>query len=375
MLIGLSVRDIVLIEKLDLAVEPGLTALTGETGAGKSILLDALGLAAGGKADRALVRSGADRGVVAAEFRAAKRHPVWNALAENGLSSADGASDGYVILRREQRADGATRAFVNDEPVSVGLLRRIGDSLIETHGQNDGHGFLRTEAHRAMLDAFASASALKEETAVAAARLGAAEEALAAWRARQADSAQEAAYLSEIVKDLSALAPEEGEEARLAAERAALMSVERIAGDVSDAADALAADSGVEARLAGALKRLEAALGKLEGDAADGGGPLGAALGAGVASLDRALLEAQEAREALERLAAAVDADPAALETTEARLFALRAAARKYATSADRLPALRAEAAEKLAGLEDAATGEATLLAETKAAARAYDEA
>ncbi|MEM8987988.1 MAG: DNA repair protein RecN [Pseudomonadota bacterium] len=367
MLIALSVRDIVLIKNLTLSLEEGLTALTGETGAGKSILLDALGLALGARADKGLVRAGEAQGAASATFSIAPAHAVWDLLVENGLT-AD-RDEGHMILRRVQRADGRALAFINDEPVSVGLLRRAGALLVETHGQNEGQGFLQPAAHRALLDAYAGAGAELAAVREAFEVLERAEADLEAHRAAVSDGAQEAAYLGALVEELERLAPDEGEEAALAGRRALLMASEKIVGDLRDAAAGLAGDTGVEDRLAAAARRLEAAVGKL-GDGGDSA-PAQKIAAAG-AALEKALIEAAEARSAVDAALAAVDLDPEELEAAEERLFALRAAARKYNTPADRLPALQARAAAQLAAVEEGTARTEALEAACAAARTAY---
>lgn len=353
MLSALSIRDIVLIDRLDLALAPGLCALTGETGAGKSILLDALGLAIGARADPGLVGQSAEQGSVSAIFDIPADHPARAILRDNGLDA-----DGDLILRRVQAKDGRTRAFINDQPVSVGLLRQVGDELVEIHGQHDERGLLDASGHRALLDSFGGHEANVAElrklwVAAAEARL-----AFAAHEASLAKARAEQDYLRHVVGELDELAPEPGEETTLAEERTLMMHSEKIAADLAEAQNALSGDGGLEARLNQALRRLSRA-------AEQAGGRLDTA----IAALDRTLVEAVDARDEIERAMRALEFDPARLERAETRLFALRAASRKHNVAVDNLAALAERLREQLADIEG---GEAKLaqLAEAAAVAR-----
>ena len=340
MLGTLTIRDVVLIEKLDLEFAPGFTALTGETGAGKSILLDALGLALGLRAEARLVRSGCAQASVGAEFRLAPDHAAFALAAEHGIEAANG--DGALVLRRILGADGRSRAFVNDQPVGVGLLRRIGDTLVEIHGQFESQRLLDATSHRALLDAFAGLGPDLGQTVAA----------WHAWReaeaqARAAAEALEKAgreedYLRHAALELSRLGPRVGEDAELASARA----VQQHAGKVGEALAAAAADldagKGVDGALSSALRNLERI-------AAHAGGRLDAAR----AALARASAEAAEARAQLERAGAGIELDPKALEAAEERLFALRAAARKHGVGVDLLPEVLQRLQADLAALED----------------------
>ncbi|MCE9650847.1 MAG: DNA repair protein RecN [Parvibaculum sp.] len=349
MLAALSIRDIVLIDRLELALASGLCALTGETGAGKSILLDALGLAIGGRADAGLVGQAAEQGSVTAVFDVPLTHPARLILKDNGLDS-----EGDLILRRVQAKDGRTRAFVNDQPVSVGLLRQVGDELVEIHGQHDERGLLDASGHRALLDIFGGLEQKALEvrrlwTATAEART-----ALNEHEALLAKAKAEQDYLRHVVGELDELSPEEGEETKLAEERILMMHSEKIAADLIEAQDALAGNGGLEARLAQAMRRLARAAEQV-----------GGRLDASIAALDRTLVEAAEARDELARATRALEFDPQRLERAETRLFALRAAARKHNVTVDNLAAL----AEKFRGeLADIEGGEVKLAALTQAA-------
>lgn len=337
MLATLKVRDLVLIEDVTLDFAPGLNVLTGETGAGKSILLDALGLAAGARAGaRSSVRTGAAQGSSVAIFDLPRRHQAVLLAAENGIPG-----DGEIILRRTLAADGRTRAFINDEAVGVALLRDLGGMLVEIHGQSDDRGLFDAATHRRLLDAFGDLGAQSDATAERFAALERARGAEAEIRRAASASASEAEFLHYAVKELSQLDAGEGEEARLASERALLMNAGRIAEDVSAAVDSVAGDKGAESTLAAALKRLA----RMNEEARK------RAAGA-EANLEQAFALAEEARRELEALLAELDVDPRELEAKEERLFAIRAAARKYSVAADGLPKLLVEFRARLDAIE-----------------------
>ncbi len=348
MLTALHIENFLLIERLSLTLGEGLTALTGETGAGKSILLEALGLAAGGRPARGGVRRGADRGVVAAAFEPAADHPVWALLNENGL---DGGDD-LVILKRVQSADGKSRAFVNDQPASVALLRAVGETLIEIHGQHDGVSFLSAAAHRGLLDDFAGAAKLAGDVARRWEALRSAEAALDERRRAKDAAEREADYLRHVVKELAELDPQADEEEALAAARAEMLAAQKIAEDLA-AAEALVSEDGLEGKLSAALRRLTRASAAFPGEA----NPLGAA----IERLDRALSELMEARSAVEDAAERLGLDEGALMRAEERLFALRAAARKHAVAPPALPDFFARAKAALALIDQGAVEFAAL--------------
>ncbi len=335
MLVQLAIRDIVLIDRLDLGLGPGLNVLTGETGAGKSILLDALGLALGRRADAGLVRQGVAQGVVAATFEPEEGHPVQALLDEQGLDGSD-----HLVLRRIVQADGKSRAFVNDQPVSVALLRRIGDLLIEINGQNDEQGLLDAATHRALLDVYGGLGREVEAVRRAHAARQAAAAAAAEARAELEKARAEEEYAAHVVAELGKLNPEPGEEARLAAERLTLQAGEKIAQGLADAVAALEEQGGVESRLRAALRTIERVAERAAGK-----------LDAARDALDRALVEAGEAGAALDRAQRELDADPSRLERIEERLFALRAAGRKHHCTPDDLAALRDRYAARLAAV------------------------
>jgi len=359
MLTALSIRDVVLIGRLDLGFRSGLCVLTGETGAGKSILLDALGLALGVRAEARLVRHGADQASVTAAFEPAPEHPVHGVIEEHGLSSADGT----LVLRRVLGADGRSRAFINDQPVSVQMLRQAGDTLVEVHGQFESQRLLDVASHRGLLDAYGGLA--KQVSATAAA--------FAAWRhagdaRRLAEEEMQRArrdedYLRHSLDELEAIDPQPGEETALAERRALMMHSEKLIAAMNAAAGELRDDRG-------AVHRLQAALRHLERVADKAGGRLAGAIQA----LGRAGAEAAEAEAQLDAAGADLDADPKALEDAEARLFALRGLARKHGVAVDGLAALAADLDSKLKALDDGSTRLAQL-AEAEARAReAYGE-
>jgi DNA repair protein RecN (Recombination protein N) len=328
MLTALTVRDIVLIESSALEFAPGLNVLTGETGAGKSILLDALGLAAGGRAGaRAGVRPGAAQGSATAVFDPDKKHPARILLRDNAI-----AADGEIILRRAISADGRTRAFVNDEPVGVGLLRDLGASLVEVHGQADDRGLFDNATHRRLLDAFGRHESLADHVAALYAELESARMAAEHIRKTAAAAAADAEYVRHATDELSNLAPEEGEEAALAAARALLMNASKIAEDISAATEALSGEGGAESGLATALKRLSRTNEEARKAAASA-----------EAALEQAFALTEEARRDLDSLLTRLELDPRELEKKEERLYALRDVARKYNVAPDALPKLLLE--------------------------------
>jgi len=346
MLTALSVRDIVLIDALDLDLKAGLSALTGETGAGKSILLAALGLACGDRAERAQVRAGAGQASASAAFEPGEGHPVWAILEEAGLPAERGEA---VLLRRTVSADGRSKAYVNDQPASVGLLRRLGDVLVEIHGQHDGRGLLDPKSHRGLLDAFARNAAERDLCRSAYEAMSDARRDVDTLREAQLRAGEDEAFLRHAVEELEALAPEPGEEAALADERRFLQQAERALEDIDAASALVAGGEGLETRLNTALRGLErvgALLG--EGETGEAAAAARAALERATGAMDRALIEFAEAGDALRDAAAAFDAEPGRLEAVEERLFALRAAARKHNTSADELSALRDRLAAEL---------------------------
>jgi DNA repair protein RecN (Recombination protein N) len=324
MLARLSIRDIVLIERLDIEFSRGLAVLTGETGAGKSILLDAFALALGGRGDASLVRHGAEQGQVTAVFEVPKGHPASTILADNGLEDT-----GEMILRRVQFADGRTRAFINDQAVSVQTQKAVGAALVEIHGQHDERALVDASTHRRLLDAVAGL----EKDVVALERLFEARRAAAAaldeHRASMERAAREADYLRHASEELKVLAPKDGEETQLAERRTTMMQGERIAADLREAQDAVGGDHSPVASLSAAVRRLERR-------AASSPHLVEPA----VKAIDAAINALVEAEQHLSAALAAANFDPLELERIEERLFALRAASRKYSTPVDALAAL-----------------------------------
>jgi len=336
MLSTLSIRNIVLIEQLDLEFSGGLCVFSGETGAGKSILLDSLNLALGGRGDGGLVRKGAGQGAVSAVFDIAPSHPVHALLEQNSIEGQD-----VIILRRVQYADGRTRAFVNDMPVNAGFLRRIGGELAEIHGQQDTSRLGDAGLHRDMLDAFGGLGDLARRTAAAFAVWREARGKLQALQEDIEKAARDADYLRHSHDELMQLDPREGEEETLAARRQMMMNAEKIAAGLVEASTVLDGDSGWERRITGAMRALERC---------PGGDEL---LAEPFAALERALNEAEEARNVLDEALQATQYDRAELEQTEERLFALRAAARKHNLRVDALPDLMTRMAAQLEGLDN----------------------
>jgi DNA repair protein RecN (Recombination protein N) len=365
MLTSLSIRDVVLIERLDLSFGPGLTTLTGETGAGKSILLDSLGLALGARADAGLIRSGAEQAVVAAAFSVAPAHPALGLLNEHGLASGPD-----IFLRRIVNRDGRSRALVNDQPVSVSFLRTLSALLIEVQGQHEQVGLADPANHMTLLDAFGVPAEARAATAAAhktwrdvAAKLKAAEQKIE-------DAAREEDFLRHAVDELSRLNPRPDEEETLATERQRLQSGERRAEAI---AAALAELTPKDRRASGPAAHLRAAARALAKLATPGEETHPAA--DAMAAIERAEEALAEADDLLQRLAAEAEDDPRALEATEERLFALRAAARKHGVPVSELPAFLAELRSRLAALESGAADIATLTREAAARRAAYVEA
>jgi len=359
MLAALSIRDIVLIDKLDLEFGSGLSALTGETGAGKSILLDAFSLAIGARGDASLVRRGAEQGQVTATFELAPDHPVLALLTENGIAIEDA-----LILRRIQGGDGRSRAFINDTNVSVQLLRQVGQALVEIHGQHDERALIDPSGHRDLVDAFGGLTA----DASRLAGLYDAWQAADAVRARHdseiAATRANADYVAHALEELQTLAPEHGEEEALAARRQLMMNAEKIAGELTEALDALQGEGTAGARLASALRRIER-------QAATGG----AMLTAVAEALERVLGETNAARDKIEEALALTAFEPGDLERDEERLFALRALARKHRVQVDDLPALVARLEAELAALDTSEGRAAELAKQAEAARKAYEAA
>ena len=333
MLASLSIRDVVLIDQLNLSLEKGLNVLTGETGAGKSILLDSLGLALGMRADRSLVRSGAEMGAVIAEFIVDANHPACLRLGEEGLD-ADG---GVLLMRRQITTDGRSRAWVNDQPISAALLKTLGDSLVEIHGQHDDRGLLEAAAHRDLLDHFGGHGALLDTTKQSWNALKQARTALDHAIEDMENARQDEEWLRHSVTEIDKFSPEEGEERELAERRAIMMQGERLSGELKDMIKDLSGAKGAEAALNGVLRKL----GRMDTEAQT-------LLESVINSLERASIELGEGTQALESIHSHMEFDPTELEDTEERLFDLRALARKHNCIVDDLAALQDRLQERL---------------------------
>jgi DNA repair protein RecN (Recombination protein N) len=357
MLEALSIRDVVLIDKLDLEFGDGLCVLTGETGAGKSILLDAFSLALGGRGDAALVRRGANQGQVTAIFALSADHPVLALLAANGIEP-----EASLILRRVQGADGRSRAFINDTSVSVQLLREVGRALVEIHGQHDDRALIDPSGHRDLVDAFGALSGEVERVA----------EAYEAWQRAEAErsrhdsdiaaSLANAGYLGHALEELRVLNPQAGEEEQLASRRQVMMNAEKLAAELAETLDALRGEGTNGARLAAALRRIE----RQAPIAPDLLGPV-------ATSLARVLEETNAAQAKVEEALAATAFEPEALERAEERLFALRALARKHKVPVDALAELVARLEAELAALDTSEAKGAELARAAAAARQTYE--
>jgi len=371
MLTALSIRDVVLVDVLDLVLEDGLTVLTGETGAGKSIILDALGLALGARGDAGLVRAGAKQASASAVFTAPDDPDLMALIAERGFEVSPGDE---LILRRILAADGRSRAFINDQPAGVAALREIGQALVEVHGQHETVGLLDWKTHRGLLDAYGGLQPQLAGTAAAADRVKAAERAVADLKAAAADAASRAEELTLNLADLDALDPRAEEETELAGERAILGAAEKAIADLADARTSLGGDK-LSQKLASALRAVEHARQRAGQSGVEADHPLLQKLTAAAEAIDRTLVEAEEAIACVDSAAAAFDFEPGRLDKAEERLFALRAAARKLNATVEMLPTLRVRFREQLRLIEDGA--EAITAAERAAAAarEAYDVA
>jgi len=335
MLARLSIRDIVLIDQLDLEFPRGLTILTGETGAGKSILLDALSLALGARGDGALVRHGQAQGQVTAVFELAAGHPSLKALESQSIDW-----EGELILRRVQFADGRTRAFVNDQSVSAQTLRALAADLVEIHGQHDERALMDSSTHRSLVDAYGGLESLAQTTRAAFASLRAIEADLARERAEVAKMEAAADFARHAAEELTRLAVQPGEEESLAERRQGMMQGEKVAADIRDAHDSLSGDAAILPALSAISRRLQRRLPQAP-----------QLIEPSVLALDEAMEALEVATRSVEAALQACDFDPRELERCETRLFALRAMARKYATPVEALPALAQKYAGELADL------------------------
>lgn len=356
MLTQLSIRNVVLIEKADLHFESGLGVLTGETGAGKSILLDALGLALGARTDAGLIRKDADSASVTASFDLAEDHPVISMLQEAGVEA-----ESPLMLRRQLTADGKSRAFINDQPVSLKILKEIGTELVEVHGQHEQQFLDNPLRQEALLDAYAACK--KEKTAVA--------KAYAEWQQKQADldkitvvleqAARDREYIEHMERELSILKPKAGEEEELTERRTRMMQSEKLAGLLDEVISTLQQPKSVSEVLRSAERTLtRSTLAQ---------SPQFEAV---VAMLDEAASHVQEAEAVLEEIGSNSAYSQSTLDNIEERLFALKDAARKYRIQTDELPALLADAREKLSALNTGSVQQDTLIKEVAVAKKNY---
>ncbi|MDA9865364.1 DNA repair protein RecN [bacterium] len=358
MLRSLDIRDMLIIDRLELQLSPGLNVLTGETGAGKSILLDSLGFVLGWRGRAELVREGAEQGEVVAEFDLPPGHPAFEVLNEAGLPRDD-----TLILRRVNARDGRKTAWVNDRRVSGEVLRALSDKLVELHGQHDDRGLLNPRGHRTMLDDFGDFEDLLARCRAAWRDLRGAKDALEEGEGRVAALRDEEEFLRHAVEELETLAPEPGEDAALDTRRRMMQSAEKIREDVTRAHTALGGD-GAESMMRDAARRLE-----------DAAAEVGGALDVAMAALDRALVELGDAEDGVARALDLLSFDASELEQAEERLFAIRALARKHSLSPDDLGDFTTQLAERLAALD---AGESDLAALRKAVSDAeglYDAA
>lgn len=362
MLRSLLIRDMLLVDRLELDFRPGLNVLTGETGAGKSILLDCLGFVLGWRGRADVVRQGAQKGEVEAVFDLPAGHGALAVLTEAGIEAepaeSGSAESGALVLRRQSTADGRRTAWVNDRRVTTETLRALGETLVELHGQHDDRGLLNPRGHRAILDAFAGAEPLLAATRAAWARASDAARELATAEAGLADLAREEEFLRHAVTELEALSPEPGEDAALDARRRFLQAGQRLAGDIARAAAAIG-DEGAERPVVDAIRWLEGAAAGVEGR-----------LDAALDALSRAMDALGEAQQEVTACLESLDADPGELERVEERLFALRALARKHAVAPDDLGAHAEGLRARLAAL-DAGEGDLSQRRRAQAEARA----
>ncbi len=358
MLTDLSIRDVLLIEALDLEFHPGLNVLTGETGAGKSILLDSLGFVLGWRGRADIVRQGASEGEVTAVFELAPGHSALDVLAEAGLPVED-----QLVLRRINSADGRKRGFVNDRRASGEVLRALSATLVELHGQQDDRGLLDSKAHRALLDEFGAMGAGRSATQQAWRDLSAARKARAEAETLLAEAARDTEFLRHAVDELTILTPKPGEDARLDTQRRQMQMAEKIRDDVARAVQVMGGE-GAEGRLAEAMRWLEVVADRAEG-----------ALEAPLAALGRAMIELGEAQAATEEVLRNLDADPMALEHLEERLFAIRALARKHSVQPDELADLAGDLSKRLAAIDGGDAEVARLTQVERDAEAAFDTA
>lgn len=358
MLRGLDIRDMLIIDRLELAFQPGLNVLTGETGAGKSILLDALGFVLGWRGRAELVRQGAEQGEVTAWFDLPNGHPAYAVLEEAGISVED-----ELILRRINSRDGRKTAWINDRRVSGEVLRNLSETLVELHGQHDDRGLLNPRGHRQMLDSYAGLDGVLDKTRTAWRSLSAAQRALAAAEIKIAEARAEEDFLRHAVAELDALSPEPGEEAALDTQRRLMQAAEKIRADIAKASDALGLQ-GAEGMIGDASRWLQGIAGDAEGQLDD---PL--------AAIERVLLALDEAQQGVSNCLDTLSFNTSDLEDAEERLFAIRGLARKHNVLPDELSSFADDLRGRLAVLDDGARDLATLTDALTTAQSAYDAA
>jgi len=349
MLTRLTIADVVLVDRLELDIRRGLSVLTGETGAGKSILLDSLGLATGARADTGLIRNGAPQASVTAEFEVAASHPLYDFLEDKGLALEPGEA---LLLRRVVSRDGRSKAFVNDQPVSVAILKALGDSLLEVHGQHETVGLLDARSHLGMLDNYgANTPELAKVSESWKALKTIRDEHRDLMKRASADKA-ELEILTLRLQELDRLNPQADEEATLASERALLGAGERALEDISEARNAVGGDQ-LSQRLVKAFRALDHARTRAMQAGATSEDPVLARLTAAADALDRTLIAADEALALMDQAADSLDVEPGQLDRVEERLFALRAMARKLSVLVEDLPKERTRIAASLNQIED----------------------
>lgn len=357
MLRHIDIRDMLIIDRLELSFQPGLNVLTGETGAGKSILLDSLGFVLGWRGRAELVRAGADQGEVTASFDLPVNHPGRAVLDEAGIE----VEDGEVILRRINTRDGRKTAWINDRRVSGEVLRNLSETLVELHGQHDDRGLLNPRGHRDMLDSFAGLAPLLEKSRSAWRSLSNARKELAAGEARITEARAEEDFLRHAVAELDKLMPEVGEEATLDTQRRMMQAAEKIREDIKRAADAIGMQ-GADGMVADATRWLSGVTDRAEG-----------ALDEPLAALERAALALDEAGQGVSRCLDQLSFNPSDLEDIEERLFAIRGLARKHNVLPDDLGTFANDLRDRLAVLDGSANDLKLLQGNVQTAQAAYD--
>ncbi|BBF80315.1 DNA repair protein RecN [Asticcacaulis excentricus] len=368
MLTRLSIQDVVLVDRLDLDIRQGLSVLTGETGAGKSIILDSLGLATGARGDAGLIRAGAPQASVTAEFDLAAGHPLYEFLEDKGLAVEPGEP---LLLRRVVSRDGRSKAFVNDQSVSVSVLKALGDGLLEVHGQHETVGLLDPRTHGAMLDAYGGCEGALAATAAAFRTLKALRDQYRDLKRQSDNATAEIEELTLRLQELDRLNPLPDEEAQLASDRALLGASERALEDINEARTTVGGDQ-LSQRLSKAFRALDHARTRAQQAGAGEGHAVLKALSDAAEALDRTLIAADEALALMDAAADALDVEPGKLDRVEERLFALRAMARKLNILVEDLPKKRAEIAQSLGRIEDADAELKKLAAAIAAAEQAF---